>query len=161
MPDVFQDVVVAAYASLARYDPERPAYPWLCGIAFNVVRAWRRKLNQERSIILPVAEIFRPMFKRLPRRETERPMSKPDVRSAVRPGPCLIAKPAPPLRAFLPRNGERPSTADVALCGRSGRRRQAARLGTSRGAVRVKRCRAIRRLREAYALSERIAMEGK
>lgn len=57
---VLQDTVVAAIEDAANYDPERPANPWLLGIACNQIRHRRRSQAYERLHVVPVSEALRP-----------------------------------------------------------------------------------------------------
>jgi RNA polymerase sigma factor (sigma-70 family) len=160
VPDLFQDVAVAAYAGLHGYDPARSAYPWLCGIALNVIRALRRKLDQERCVILPVADI--PQVQAASRERDGSPMSEAEMFDLLY-DPALASSTSR-LRLFellsLVTESDRQLLTWHFVEGMDDDT-QAGWLGASRGAVRVKRCRAIRRFREAYARSERIVMEGK
>lgn len=47
--DLAQDVFVIVHRRLADYDRERPIKPWLFGIAYNVVRDYRRRAGHQRE----------------------------------------------------------------------------------------------------------------
>jgi RNA polymerase sigma-70 factor (ECF subfamily) len=158
--DVLHETVIAAYTSLERYDPDRPAYSWLCGIALNIIRDQRRKQQRERLVVLPVADT--PQVRAASRQLDGTALSEDEMFDLLyRPGPdssptrlrlfellSLVPEDDRQLLAWHFEEG----TEDDEL---------AARLGVSRGAVRVRRCRALRRLREAYTQSEHTELEGK
>ena len=54
--DVLQDAILSALQRPDRYDPTRPARPWLLGFAINGLRHRRRSLSAERQRVIPVAE---------------------------------------------------------------------------------------------------------
>lgn len=50
--DLFQEVLLAAWKSLNRYDPQKPFAPWLRGIAANLVSSWRRSARTRTAILV-------------------------------------------------------------------------------------------------------------
>ena len=52
--DLVHDVFVTFMRTIDRYDTGRPIRPWLCGIAFRLVSAQRKRASYQREI--PVAE---------------------------------------------------------------------------------------------------------
>ena len=51
--DLLQEVFVRVYASLDGFDCERPARPWLMGIAFRVVSEHRRAIVKRGPVLEP------------------------------------------------------------------------------------------------------------
>lgn len=53
--DIVQDALIAAHASIARYETDRPMRTWLTRIAVNKARDWRRRRIVRRliSAVLP------------------------------------------------------------------------------------------------------------
>lgn len=47
VPDLVQEVFVVVHRILADYDPSRPMWPWLFGIAYRTAAAYRRKASRE------------------------------------------------------------------------------------------------------------------
>jgi RNA polymerase sigma-70 factor (ECF subfamily) len=47
VPDLVQEVFVVVHRILPDYDPERPMWPWLFGIAYRTAAAYRRKAGRE------------------------------------------------------------------------------------------------------------------
>lgn len=43
LEDVIQDIYIAVYRALARFEPDKPFWPWLMGIVIRQVSAHRRK----------------------------------------------------------------------------------------------------------------------
>lgn len=48
--EIVQEAFVAAWANLARYDPDRPFVPWLRRIALNKCRDWSRRRAVRRLV---------------------------------------------------------------------------------------------------------------
>ena len=46
LDDLVQEVFLVVYRRRGDYDASRPLRPWLCGIAFRVATAWRRRAFQ-------------------------------------------------------------------------------------------------------------------
>ena len=55
--DVLQDAILLALENADKFDPARPARPWILGFALNCLRHARRSEAYERKHIIPVAEI--------------------------------------------------------------------------------------------------------
>jgi RNA polymerase sigma-70 factor (ECF subfamily) len=48
--DIAQEVFLVAFMRLDEYDPERPAFPWIMGIAHNKLREHWRRLVREKCV---------------------------------------------------------------------------------------------------------------
>jgi DNA-directed RNA polymerase specialized sigma24 family protein len=51
--DIAQTALLKVFERAAEYDPERPALPWVMGIAGWEVRTWRKKQARRRHVGLP------------------------------------------------------------------------------------------------------------
>ena len=49
--DVLHETTLLLWRDFARFDPQRNFLKWACGVAFNVVRSYRRK---RRDLVLPL-----------------------------------------------------------------------------------------------------------
>ena len=48
--DTAQEIFITAYKKIDLYDPEQPFYPWLKGIAYNIIRNANRKFQRTQKI---------------------------------------------------------------------------------------------------------------
>lgn len=55
LPDLVQEVFIAAFRKLNAYDPARPLRPWLFGIASNVALQHRRAVGRRREAAPPAS----------------------------------------------------------------------------------------------------------
>ncbi|MFC1479545.1 RNA polymerase sigma factor [Planctomycetota bacterium] len=49
--DTAQEIFITAYKKIDLYDPEQPFYPWLKGIAYNIIRNANRKFERHQKTI--------------------------------------------------------------------------------------------------------------
>ncbi len=143
--EILQDTVVTALRRAENYDINRPARPWLRGVAINQVRRLLRDQSYEHRHISLAADT-------------------PQIRARSR-GPEFAPLPEEEMFGLLGEQSRDPHALGelLSLVGSSDRevleyryvedlegRELAARLGISEGAARTRLCRAGERLRKAY-----------
>jgi RNA polymerase sigma-70 factor (ECF subfamily) len=136
--DLAQETFITAYRRLASFDPDRAFWPWLQGIAANLLR------NHHRKSAVPTLDDLEERFDALAAEAADR-LGDADVAGALR--ACLELLPGDAAGLIRARYGEGLSMAELA-----------ARDGRSEGALAV----ALVRIREGLrqCIERRIAREG-
>lgn len=54
--DIAQDVFIAVFGALRRYDPARPFRSWITSVTLNKCRDWSRRRTVRRFLLMPLSE---------------------------------------------------------------------------------------------------------
>jgi len=148
--DILHETVVTALQSLARYDPMRPARPWLLSIAINHIRHRHRSQEYARQHVIRVADT--PQAQKAAQESHEEALSEEEMFTLLH----IASESSEPTFDELLSLVEGNDRQILDLYYRQGLdgKSLAASLGISEGTAWTRLCRAKARLRKAYLQSE-------